>query len=377
MRALLRRLRQARFRYEPLIKVRIKRAALEHNYAVFTRELTGVCVAPVLKSNAYGHGLVTVAKIMDQLNPPFMVVDSYYEALVLRNECVRAPLLVIGYTPLANIVARSLPKVAFTIVGPEQLEQISRGLRVPRVFHLKIDTGMHRQGIPAELLGQAQQLIQANPNIQIEGLCTHLADADGPETEFTRKQVDRWNKLIAKQRFMLPNLRFSHVAATAGTTFAQGLDANVARVGLGLYGITSPGMRLDLRPALELVTVVASLRSLEPGECIGYNCTYRVMAQRRVATIPVGYFEGLDRRLSDKGSVRIRGRDCPILGRISMNITSVDVTNVPGVQVGDEVVVLSSDPGHANSIARFAQLAQTIPYDLLVHIPQHLRRVVV
>jgi len=386
MRALFRKLRRARFAYEPLINVLVYRKRLERNYESFKTSLgkqKPACeVAPVLKSNAYGHGLVPVAHIFDRLGAPFMVIDSFYEALVLRNEHVRSPLLVMGYTPLSNVKLKRLQDVRFVLMGIEQVQEIAEGLHVPRRFHLKIDTGMHRQGVPLDQLDRALSLIKSNSKVQLEGVCTHLADADGPDELFTHKQIRTWNDVVAKVSGAFPDIKYKHVAATAGTTFSSSIDANVARVGLGMYGLTTspraggPGAPV-LEPALALTTRVTSLRTLQPGERVGYNVTFTAKRVSKIATIPVGYFEGLDRRLSSIGVVEVRGTLCPIAGRVSMNICSIDVTDLPDVAVGDPVTVYSADPGKPNSIAQAAATAHAIPYDLLVHIAPHLRRTIV
>ncbi len=379
MRALFRKLRRARFAYEPLISVRVNRRYLEHNFAEFSRLLGEHSVVPVLKSNAYGHGLVPVAAIFARLNPPFMVVDSFYEALVLRNERVRTPLLVLGYTSAQNIARRRFVDVSFALIGIEQVREVAAALTAPQEFHLKIDTGMHRQGILVSELEQVIKLIKGNPNIKITRACTHLADSDGPDPEFSRMQIKVWNRTVERLRAVFPDIKHVHVANSAGTQFAKEIDAHISRVGIGLYGIDPANRagKLDLRPALELVTQITSVRTIAPGEHVGYNTTFTAKRPTQVATIPIGYFEGLDRRLSGVGSVLVRGQACPLIGRISMNISSIDVTDLPEAKAGDEVVVFSQKPSDPNSIENAAKLAGTIPYDLLVHVAQHLRRTIV
>ncbi|MFO0704883.1 MAG: alanine racemase [Candidatus Andersenbacteria bacterium] len=378
MRAFFRWLRRARFTYQPLISVRISRARLEHNFAQFVRLLGDRAVAPVLKSNAYGHGLIPVAKLFDRLNPPFMVVDSFYEALVLQNEHIRTPVLVLGYTSAHNIARQKFSGVSFALIGIEHVREVVARLTVPQAFHLKIDTGMHRQGILVSQLDETIKLLKRNPNVRITGVCTHLADADGPVPDFTRMQIKVWNRVVERLHAVFPQLSQVHVANSAGTQFATEIRANSARVGLGLYGIDPAAARsLDLKPALQVVTQITAVRTIQPGEHVGYNTTFTATRPTRVATLPIGYFEGLDRRLSGNGSVSVHGKPALIIGRISMNIASIDITDLPEAKAGDPVIVFSQNPSAPNSIAQAAVRCKTIPYDLLVHIAQHLRRTVV
>src|SRR3990167_4298536 len=174
-RKLLRLLRKKRFAYTPLIEIRIGKGALLHNLKVFQEQKKGVAVATVLKSNAYGHGLVEVARILDGEDLPFFCVDSYFEALILRNEGIRTPILIIGYTPVATMLENRLPDVAFGIIDLEELRNLAALARSSIVIHLKVDTGMHRHGIAPSELEDVYALISANKRIVLEGAYSHLA----------------------------------------------------------------------------------------------------------------------------------------------------------------------------------------------------------
>lgn len=364
-----------RFAYEPLVEVRISPGAILHNLKIFRELDKKLAIAPVLKSNAYGHGLVEIAKIVDGENIPFLCVDSYFEALILRNEGIRSPILVIGYTPTKNILESRLKDVAFGIVNIEGLRELSEADH-PAHIHLKIDTGMHRHGISMDEIDEATRLIRANKRIVLEGVYSHLADADTPNSKHTEMQIKNWNSVVEEFKREFPNIRYFHLAATSGVSLPN-IDANALRIGIGLYGFNTSTHELDLQPALEMVTRITSTRTLQKGASVGYNATFAVPNEMRVATIPVGYYEGLDRRLSNKGNVLVRNTPCLIVGRVSMNITSFDVSKVPNVKVGDLVTVISNHHEDSNSVQNIARLCETIPYDILVHIPAHLRRVVI
>jgi len=376
-RKLLRLLRKKRFAYTPLIEIRIGKGALLHNLKVFQEQKKGVAVAPVLKSNAYGHGLVEVARILDGEDLPFFCVDSYFEALILRNEGIRTPILIIGYTPAGTILKSRLADVAFGIIGVQDLRSLASLARAPVAIHLKVDTGMHRHGIAPSEIEDACMLIRANKHIVLEGVYSHLADADTPNSAHAAAQIAEWNKTVPRVRAKAPSVRFFHLAATTGSFYAQKIDANVMRLGIGLYGINVSLEKLDLRAALEMRTRITSIHTLRAGESVGYNAAFKAPRDMRIATIPAGYAEGVDRRLSSKGSIVVRGASCPVVGRVSMNITSIDASNVADVHIGDEAVVISSNAADANSVEHIAKLCDTIAYEILVHIPAHLRRVVV
>lgn len=373
MRYLFRFLRAKRFTYEPLVTVEISREKILKNLELFLESVSPWGVAPVLKANAYGHGLVEVARIVDaHAHVPFVVVDSYYEALQLRNERITTPILVIGHTLSHNIKKNTMHGISFAVGSLHQLKEIAE-TNVPVSVHLKFDTGMHRQGITPKELSHAVEITAAHPQLRVEGICSHLADGD--DDAMTAMQIKLWNDVASKWRKAFSQTKYFHLSATAGVRLAGKIDANVGRLGIGLYGVSDviPG----LTPALSMKTSVTGLRTIQVGERVGYGFTWKAARETRVATIPVGYYEGVDRRLSNKGCVRVRGKECPIIGRVSMNMTTVDVTDVPGLKEGDEVEVISTKSEARNSITYMAELCDTIPYDMLVHIPTTLRRVVI
>ncbi len=377
VRSLVRRLRRARVSYTPLVEVRISRSRLLENFKSFQRAFPSRRYAPVLKSNAYGHGLVSVAKIFKTSDAPFFVVDTYAEALVLRNEQITKPLLVIGYTRLENIFSNRLKDIAFTIGNLDDLTTIVQIQKNQIAIHLKVDTGMHRQGIMPHELSRALSLLHNVRTVRLEGMGTHLADADGSDATTVQRQISIWNTCASDARRVFPDMQFFHCSATEGAKFSDTIDANVVRLGMGLYGCTSAS-GVDVVPALEMRSMVTSVRKISHGEQVGYNFTYTAPRDMVVATVPVGYAEGVDRRLSNTGFLSIRNIPCPIVGRVSMNITSIDVTDVdPPVLIGEEVVVISNKREDPNSCESMARQCATIPYEILIHIPSSLRRIVV
>lgn len=378
MRALFRRWRRSRFSYEPLIEVRISKKRLLDNLKKVRGACGNVSVSPVLKSNAYGHGLSHVASILDQEKCPFFIVDSYYEALVLRNEGISTPLLVIGYTRPELIARSRLANVSFTITSRTQWEELlCIGVSSPRTIHVKIDTGMHRQGMTEKDASEVLECIGHEKNVILEGVCSHFADADGEDEQWTRKQIERWENCVREVRSRFPTVQHLHISATAGIHTLPRITCTTVRCGIGLFGVMSEGRSIQTQPVLELRSRITSLRRIGTGEAVGYNVTWKATRDTLLATIPVGYYEGLDRRLSNVGCVSVRGMMCPIVGRVSMNIASIDVTDVSGAREGDKVVVISNNAPDQHSIVSMARMCQTIPYEILVHIPSTLRRAVV
>ena len=376
LREILTAIRKRKFDYRPLVEVLVYRENLLHNLRVFREASPELKIAPVLKSNAYGHGLKEVAATVDGERAPFLVVDSYYEALILRNERIESDILIIGFTAPENIYKNKLKNLAFTITGLEQLREIEKNLRAPAGLHLKIDTGMRRQGISPSEINEAITLINRNSNIGLLGICSHLADADNPDESLTLGQIEQWNKIVDVFKANFSGIKYFHLSASAGVKFAGKINANVMRLGLGLYGI-DPNGKLNLKPALEMRAIIGGVKDISAGSGVGYNFTYRAFKRTRIATVPVGYFEGVDRRLSNRGFFKVGNIFCPIVGRVSMNISTIDVSAIPNIRMDDPVIVVSSDSADKNSVENIARACGAIPYEILVHIPQGLRRSVV
>ncbi len=363
--------------YTPLIEVTIFKDALLHNLHEYQKKYPKFLYAPVLKSNAYGHGLVQVGRILDGERIAFFMVDSFYEALTLRQHGVRSPILVLGFERVENLINPKLNNCTSTIIDFQTLQQVCAMLKKPVRFHLKIDTGMHRQGILFEEIKKAAQLIKQNSNFILEGVCSHFADADGTDETFTLKQISKWNEAVQFFKSEIPGVKYFHISNTAGNFFSENIQANVGRLGIGLYGINvSQFEKMHLEPALEMVSLISSIKKIPAGEKIGYGITFETIRPSVVATVPVGYTEGVDRRLSNVGFYKVGNVFCPLVGRVSMNMSSIDVSEIGNLQIGDKVVVISQKSDDKNSIESIAKLCGCIPYEVLVRIPQYLRRVV-
>ena len=378
-RSLIRSLRAWRRRSRkdhPLIIIEISKSALLNNLHAIQSLAPQWQVAPVLKSNAYGHGLALTAAILQhEGNLPFFCVDSYFEARMLRNAGILHPTLVLGFTPTNTITQNKYRNISFTIASLDQLKELS-AKRVREHVHIKFDTGMHRQGV---LLADIENAIEVISQCElfVEGVFSHLADAEIANSDITRVQIEKWNTVVKTFRQRCPQIRFYHLANSAGFGHASEIEANVGRIGIALYGINPGNLQVQLLPALRMQSIVSGIRVINAGEIVGYNGIFTAQGKTATATIPVGYYEGVDRMLSNQGHFLINGIETPLIGRVSMNMSSCDVTNVEGVCAGSSVTVISSRPEHPNSIENVARTCGTIPYEILVHIPTHLHRVVV
>ena len=388
-------LSRRRFPYEPLIHIEISKSALINNLEEFRKLAPHQSIAPVLKSNAYGHGLLDTAMILERYRHtlhgarntngsgtiPFFIIDSYFEAVALRSSGIKTPLLVVGFSQADTIIASRLDNVAFTIGSLEALQGLE-DTEHPIAIHLKIDTGMHRQGVMPEEIPAAIELIAENTNIVLQGICSHLSDSDNDDPSYTESQINVWNKAVSHFKNEFPTLRYTHLSATYGHRYTTDIDANVSRLGIGLYGLVDGSQfpeKLKLKPVLRMETVIATVKKIHRDDKVGYSGTFTADRDMCIATIPVGYYEGIDRRLSNVGSIGV-GKDnvtCPMIGNVSMNMTTIDVSHVVGVAQGMKVTVFSDNINDPNSIVSLAKKGNLLTYELAVHIPAQLKRVVV
>ena len=362
-----------------LLRIEVSKGALQHNVGVFQDLLPDKKIIGVLKSNAYGHGLALVGRALDQDERVVAyAVDSLVEARDLRASGIKKPILLIGYVPRAALAAvKKMSDVTLMVTSLEQAKDLVRLVDFPLDVHVKVNTGMHRQGVEIDQLQETFEVLDTNSSICVTGLASHLADADGEEETATRAQLDRWKEAVEIAARIHANLDL-HIGATAGTYFVNDAPSTHVRVGIGLYGYDMiPDRRLDLRPALSLFAKLTNVRTIPAGEAYGYNGTYVAKEDTRLAIVPAGYQEGLWRAASSKGVMRLKGAVCPIVGRVSMNLTAIDIVDVPEASLEDEVEVISSDPKAPNSIENIAKTCGNIGHDTFVGLDGGIRRILV
>lgn len=377
----------SKFSYKTLNLIEVSKSALQNNFEYLTQINPNAKICPVLKSNAYGHGLKLIGGFVDrEIRPEFICVDSLYEAYELQKINVESKILILGYTFPENFKYKKinfhLP--VFDIETLEILNKTQSGINV----HIKIDTGMSRLGIKQNEVEKFSRLLKKFNRVKVAGIYTHLSSADDvgvDETKFTQKQIDIFKEVIKYFEGDGFSFRYKHINATAGAVRFPDNEFNLSRIGLGFYGISPfpPESLLDrrlqanLKPALKLITHVCQLKEIRKGETVSYGRTYKAESDKKIAILPIGYFDGIDRRFSNNGSVKINGHFCQIIGKICMNITMVDVGNAGRIKVGDEVVIFDNMNESANSIKNASFQIDAIPYEILCRLSPTTRRVLV
>lgn len=358
--------------HKPVINLEVSRMAILQNLKALKKLAPAWEIAPVLKSNAYGHGLVMVAEILKNENVAFLCIDSYPEAEILRRAGIKTPLLIMGHSPVGTMLNNRLKNISFVVSSLRQLKELDEAAKLRFAVQLKFDTGMHRQGILPEEIEEVLEILKKNPKLKVEGVMSHFAESEKPDSILTKNQIKKWNALALRFQKEFP-VKFYHVANSGAFGFSDKINANVGRSGIAIYGINPGNLPAKLKPALSVKTIISEVREIEIGESVGYNGDFIAKRKSKIATIPFGYFEGLNRKLSGKGFVKIGKRFVPIAGKISMNISSYDVTELD-VKVAENICVISNQPENPNSIENIAKLCETNPYEILVNIPAHLRR---
>ncbi|MEI8143729.1 MAG: alanine racemase [Candidatus Berkelbacteria bacterium] len=330
--------------------VEVDKKALRNNYQIFRDIVDSKCLLmSVVKSNAYGHGILQYAEAMVELGADYLGVDSVSEATALRKQGITLPILILGYTLPARIAEVCENNCEMTVSSVEQLEIIRETALSQKIrIHLKIDTGMHRQGFQGDEIDELISLIKLMADkTEIVGVYTHFGSAKNPpHTTETDRQIEVFDRICTK--IQAAGLRFiKHAAATAGVINFKSSHYDMVRVGIGLMGLWPSEEtkvawqdKIELKPALSWKAIISEIKSVKAHECVGYDFTHKLCRDSTLAIIPVGYWHGLRRDLSDVGQVGIRGKKAPLVGRVSMDMIVVDVTNIAGVSIGDEVTLL-------------------------------------
>jgi len=368
--------------YLTLNQVEVSRAALLNNFDVYQSLNPDQQVIPVLKSNAYGHGLEQVAEALKGRKFPYIAVDGHFEALQIR-EVSNQPILVMGAIHPDNFANIDCQCYTFVVHETETVRAIGTTGKKVKV-HIELETGMNRHGVKLHDLAELLHELSHFPNLTVEGVMSHLADADGQIAAYTEKQVALFDRGVEQIQAAGHQPVLIHIGQSTGSLVARSKYANTFRLGLGLYGF-SPFEPSDprnsalarLTPALRVVSTVTKVLTLEPGESVSYGCTFTADRLSRIGVIPIGYYEGLPRALSNKGCVlSTHGEVLSITGRICMNHCMLDLTDST-VQAGEKVVVISNEPRDPNSVTRIAAEHGLFTYLLLVSINENLKRVLV
>lgn len=334
-------------------------------------------VMAVVKANGYGHGAVPAALAAMEGGASWLAVASVQEGLELRAAKIEAPILLLGYTPrpaLGEAVAAGLSLTVFEGGTVDALRQLP--LPAPAQLQLKVDTGMHRLGAAPEEAVKLAERIRQGPNLQLQAVWTHFASAES-DPAFTSEQLRRFLQVRDQIRHRTGLDFLSHAANSAALLRHPDARLDLVRAGLVIYGVRpDPGWNdlPALRPALSWRTIVTNVQTVPAGAAVGYGQTWRASEPRRVATLAIGYADGLNRRQSNRGRVLVRGRPAPIVGIVSMDQTAVDVTDIPGVAIGDVATLIGRDGGAALSATAVAEVVDTISYEVLSVISARVAR---
>lgn len=352
--------------------------ALELNLKHLSRIARTRYAMAVVKSNAYGHGIALVSKFFAKKHARLWFgVDSIVEALKLRRERIQNHVLVLGYTMPGRLRDAAEKKISVTISHFDGLKAIVRLKKRP-AFHIKLDSGMHRQGFQAS---DMPRLIAELKKFRLapQGVYTHLANAEGATVSERQRRIFVSCLAMFRGAGIRPGI--IHMSGTGGAILRPLSRFDMVRLGIGLYGYFPsrrhryPVAKNFLKPVLTWKTIVSEVKQIKRGERIGYDLTERLKRDTAVAMLPVGYWHGLDRGLSSVGEVLIRGRRAKILGRVSMDITAVDAAGIPGVRIGDEVVIIGASGRERITADEVAERIGTISYEVLTRTNPLIRRI--
>ncbi len=361
-------------------RIEVSHSAIIHNLNLFSN-VSGLQIIPVLKGNAYGHGIAQVAKALHGQTLPYIAVDGYFEALRVREVTDQA-VLIMGAIKPENYARLTYDNFAFVVHDATSITALGKtGKRIR--LHLEVNTGMNRYGAKPTDIRELAKLVLRYKNLKLEGVMSHLADSDGDTPATVNKAVEQFDACIELVHAAGGKPTILHIAQTAGSIKAHSKYANTMRLGVGLYGINPfPNdhtlyARLNgLKPALRLVSTITKVIELPKGDRVGYNYTFTAPHTMRIGILPLGYYEGLNRQLSNSGAVLKDASAMPIVGKVCMNHTMISLENSTA-DVGDEVVVYSNNPSDANSIASISQHHNLFSYNLLTALSPDVRRTLI
>ncbi len=342
----------------------------------------GVRLCPVVKADAYGHGAPAIAKCAADAGADMLAVAAVEEAVALRTADVRRPLLVLVQPfgdALPEAAAMGLDVMVTDPAVAKELAAHALRLHMRARVHLKIDTGMGRQGVKVADAADTAAELASTPGVHLRGVATHFAVADDPDDPFTREQIRRFHDALAAIRQAGVAIDIVHAANSAAILAFPETAFDMVRPGLVSYGVwplpTPPGPGVTLRPVLRWETRLTVVKTIARGESVGYNRAYIAPGPRRVALAPVGYADGYRVALSNRAHVLVAGRRCPVLGRVSMDQISVDITDLPEAGAGARVTLIGADGSETITVADMAAWADTMPYEILTGIGPRVARI--
>ncbi|UCG29360.1 MAG: alanine racemase [candidate division WOR-3 bacterium] len=353
---------------------------LKNNYEIVRKSTGAARVMAAIKADAYGHGAIEVARILESEGIYMFGVAGVEEGIELRDSGIKTKILVLSpilYSQIDTVLDYDIIPTISELGFFDALDRILKERAQPGLVHVEVDTGMTRTGFPIDEAERALAVINASPRIKIDGIFSHfpLADADGA---FTQKQIDRFNDLVSTMKPHGIEVGSVHIANSSGIFRWPKSHYDLVRPGIALYGLrSSPNITYagDFKPVMKLKSRVVNLRVVEAGTPVSYGHTYRTKRQSKIATVSVGYGDGYPRLLSNKGEVLIRANRAPIVGTVCMDLIMVDVTDLPAVEVGDIVTLFGEDGNEEITVEECAAKAETIVYEITSGIGPRVARV--
>lgn len=367
--------------YRPTI-AEIDLDAVTHNVHFFKERIPhSMTILAIVKADAYGHGAVPIVKHLQSIGIHYFAVAFIDEAIELRKAGIMDPILILGHTSISAVEKAFEYDITLTVFTKEIIKQIhlvgekqKKKLKV----HIKVDTGMGRIGVfPEEALTFFHEL-RKSPWIEIEGVFTHFATADEEDKTFTQKQYKTFMTVAEKMK-SIQDIRFVHASNSAAMIDMPNLQQTMTRLGISLYGLLpSKNVKISnhhLKPVMSIKSKVVYLKKVFKGQSVSYGATFVAPRDTMVATIPIGYADGFSRGLSNKGFVLIRGEKAPVIGRVCMDQIMIDVTDIPLVQVDDEVVIYGTQNGLSIQMDDHAEQLGTINYELATLVGKRIPRI--
>ncbi len=353
--------------------------SIRHNVRGLASALSpGSSICAVVKADGYGHGAIPVARACLEAGAQFLGVALVDEGIELRRAGFSAPILVLGYTGdegARRAIGWGLPLTVVSIQNARLLAAEAARQGTVAGLHLKIDTGMARLGVSPEFAPAAAAEILNMTGARLDGVCSHFADADSPDGAYAAQQLKRFFDAVSNMERVGIKVPLRHMANSAALLFHPEAHLDMARPGIALYGLRASvdmPSPLPLKPAMRLLSRVSQIRTVHEGDSVGYGRTYRATGESRIATLPLGYADGLSRALSNRGQVGFASGRAPIAGRICMDQLMVDVTELPDVAVGSIATIFGSG---GPSIAELADLLGTIDYEIVCAVSKRVPRV--
>lgn len=355
----------------------------ENTKKIIEKVGTATKVMPVVKADAYGHGAIEVTKALSEIGTYGFAVATVGEALALRRAGITKPILILDFVfpnQFETIIRNDIMLTVFQYGIAKSLNEAAKQMGTTAHIHLKVDTGMGRIGyIPNDESIEEIRRISELSNIEIDGIFTHFACADSADKTSMNTQLERFRNFVSKLELLGINIPTKHVCNSAAIVDMQDNFLNMVRSGIITYGLYPSDevnkASLDVKPAMELHSVVINVKTINKGDTVSYGSTYVAEKPTVIATIPVGYADGYPRQLSNKGCVLIHGKRAKIVGRVCMDQFMVDVTDIPDVLIGDNVTLVGKDGDEFISCEEIGEISGRFNYEFLCCITRRVPRV--